>query len=51
MTEKPVSEAASRIAEIVKGDERKLASELRAMAAERGIEAQIAHDRMELILR
>jgi len=37
--------------EIVNGDERKLASELRAMAAERGIEAQIAHDRMELVLR
>jgi len=37
--------------EIVNGNERKLASELRAMAAERGIEAQIAHDRMELVLR
>src|SRR5207302_11300373 len=37
--------------EIVSGDERKLASELRAMASERGIEAQIAHDRMELVLR
>ena len=37
--------------EIVKGDVRKLASELRAMASERGIEAQIAHDRMELVLR
>ena len=37
--------------EIVSGDERKLASELRTMASERGIEAQIAHDRMELVLR
>ena len=37
--------------EIVSGDERKLASELRTMASERGMEAQIAHDRMELVLR
>jgi len=37
--------------EIVSGDEGKLASELRTMAAERGIEAQIANDRMELVLR
>jgi len=37
--------------EIVNGDERKLALELCMMASERGIEAQIAHDRMELILR
>jgi phosphoribosyl 1,2-cyclic phosphodiesterase len=37
--------------EIVTGDERKLAAKLRAMAAERGIEACIAHDRMELTLR
>jgi len=38
-------------AEIVSGDEGKLASELHTMAAERGIEAQIANDRMELVLR
>jgi phosphoribosyl 1,2-cyclic phosphodiesterase len=37
--------------EIVIRDERKLASELRTMASERGVEAQIAHDRMELVLR
>jgi len=37
--------------EIVNGDERKLALELCTMASERGIEAQIAHDRMELVLR
>ena len=37
--------------EIVNGDERKLALELCMMASERGIEAQIAHDRMELVLR
>jgi len=37
--------------EIVTGDQRKLAGKLRAMAAERGVEACIAHDRMELTLR
>ena len=37
--------------EIVRSDERKLALELCIMASERGIEAQIAHDRMELVLR
>jgi len=37
--------------EIVNGDEHKLALELCMMASERGIEAQIAHDRMELVLR
>ena len=36
--------------EIVTGDERKFAGELRAMAVERGIEACIAHDGMELTL-
>src|SRR5207249_3094591 len=35
--------------EIVKGDERKIGAQLREMAAERGIEACIAHDGMELI--
>src|SRR5947208_13544386 len=37
--------------EIVNGDERKLFVKLRAMAAERGVEAAIAYDGMELILR
>jgi phosphoribosyl 1,2-cyclic phosphodiesterase len=37
--------------EIVTGDERKLSAKLRAMAAERGIEASIACDRMELVLQ
>ncbi len=37
--------------EIVNGDERKLSVKLRAMAAERGVEAAIAYDGMELILR
>src|SRR3989475_6600326 len=37
--------------EIVSGDERKLSAKLRAMAAERGIEAAIACAGMELILR
>jgi len=36
--------------EIVSGDERKLASELCTMASERGMKAQIAHDRMKLVL-
>jgi len=35
--------------EIVKADERKIGAQLRQMAAERGIEACIAHDGMELI--
>ena len=35
--------------EIVKGDERKIGAQLRQMAAERGIEACIAQDGMELI--
>jgi len=37
--------------EIVTGDERMLAAKLHGMATERGVEACIAHDRMELILR
>ncbi len=37
--------------EIVTGDQRKLSTNLRAIAAERGLEARIAHDGMELILR
>jgi phosphoribosyl 1,2-cyclic phosphodiesterase len=37
--------------EIVKGDERKIGAKLRQMAAERGVEASIAHDRMALVLR
>jgi phosphoribosyl 1,2-cyclic phosphodiesterase len=37
--------------EIVTGDERKIEGKLRAMAAERGVEATIAHDRMKLFLR
>ena len=37
--------------EIVTGDQRKLSAKLRAMAAERGVEAAIAYDGMELILR
>jgi phosphoribosyl 1,2-cyclic phosphodiesterase len=37
--------------EIVKGDERKIGAKLRQMAAERGLEANIAHDRMPLVLR
>jgi len=37
--------------EIVTGDERKLSAKLRAMAADRGIEASIACDGLELILR
>jgi phosphoribosyl 1,2-cyclic phosphodiesterase len=36
--------------EIVTGDERKLSAQLRAMAADRGIEVCIAHDRMKLEL-
>ena len=37
--------------EIVTGDQRKLSTNLRAIAAERGLEARIAHDGIELILR
>lgn len=37
--------------EIVEGDEGALVTELRAMAAERGVEAELAHDGMEVILR
>ncbi len=37
--------------EIVTGDQRKLSTNLRAMAAERGLDARIAHDGMEVILR
>ncbi|HZD03421.1 MAG TPA: MBL fold metallo-hydrolase [Longimicrobiales bacterium] len=37
--------------QIVKGDERTLGAKLREMAQERGVEAEIAHDGMELILR
>ena len=37
--------------EIVTGDQRRLITNLRAMAAARGLEARIAHDGMELILR
>jgi hypothetical protein len=37
--------------EIVLSNERKLAMELRALAAERGMEARIAHDGMVLTLR
>jgi len=36
--------------EIVKGDERELGAQLREMAAERGIEASIAYDGMELVV-
>lgn len=36
---------------IVTGDERKLGAKLRRMARERGVEAQLAHDGMELVLR
>lgn len=36
---------------IVKGDERKLGARLRDMAQERGVEASIAHDGMEMVLR
>lgn len=37
--------------EIVKGDERKLAAKLRRMARHHGVEAEIAHDGMEVVLR
>ncbi len=38
-------------AEIVEGDERTLGAELRAMASERGITAEFAHDGMERVYR
>ena len=38
-------------AEIVEGDERTLGAEIRALAAERGVEVQIAHDGMEMVIR
>lgn len=37
--------------EIVEGDERSLGAELRKMAAERGVQAEIAHDGMNVVLR
>lgn len=37
--------------QIVAGDERKIGAQLRAMAAERGVEAEIAHDGLKLVLR
>ena len=37
--------------EIVEGDERTLGAELREMAEERGVEAEFAHDGMEVVLR
>jgi phosphoribosyl 1,2-cyclic phosphodiesterase len=37
--------------QIVEGDERTLGAELREMARERGVEAEIAHDGMEIVVR
>ena len=37
--------------QIVKGDERTLGAKLRALARERDVEAEIAHDGMDLVLR
>jgi len=37
--------------EIVEGDERTLGAKIRDLAQERGVEAEIAHDGMELVLR
>lgn len=37
--------------EIVDGDERRIGAKLRAMARERNVDAQIAHDGMKLVLR
>ena len=37
--------------EIVTGDERKLGAKVRRLARERGVDVQIAHDGLELILR
>lgn len=36
---------------IVKGDERSLGAQIREMAEERGVEAEIAYDGMEVVLR
>jgi hypothetical protein len=36
--------------EIVEGDERALDAKVQQMAQERGVEAEIAHDGMELVL-
>lgn len=36
---------------IVQGDERKIGAELRDMGKERGVEVEIAHDGMEVVLR
>jgi ribonuclease BN (tRNA processing enzyme) len=37
--------------QIVEGDERKLGKKIREMASERGVEAEIAYDGMEILLR
>jgi phosphoribosyl 1,2-cyclic phosphodiesterase len=37
--------------QIVEGDERTLGAEIRALAEERGVEVEIAHDGMEVVLR
>ncbi len=37
--------------EIIKGDERSLGPEVQDLAEERGVEAEIAHDGMEMVLR
>jgi hypothetical protein len=37
--------------EIVEGDERTLGAEIRKMARERGVDVEIAHDGMQMILR
>ncbi|MFO8149429.1 MAG: hypothetical protein R6T93_03975 [Trueperaceae bacterium] len=37
--------------EIVTGDERRLGPKVRRLGAERGVEAGIAHDGMEVVLR
>lgn len=37
--------------EIVEGDERTLGADIRTMAAERGVDVQIAHDGMEIVVR
>jgi len=37
--------------EIVRGDERKLGAKLRAMAKERGVQAEFAHDGLQVVLR
>jgi hypothetical protein len=36
---------------IVEADERTLGAELRQMAGERGVDVEIAHDGMEVVLR